>query len=100
MIMPSDLVFDLRRAANNQALSVGEARNLLEMAATELAREREKVRELVKTLRECADDLEIEVNNTYAGMLNYPHMQRKHERDMAPVLRARAALIKATGGEK
>lgn len=50
---------------------------------------------LVRALRECADDLETEVNARYpAETRAYPSMEVKYQRDMEPVLRARAALTK------
>jgi regulator of replication initiation timing len=51
-----------------------------------------QVEALSKALAECADDLEASVNAEYAGTLDYPSMMRKFERDMEPVVRARAAL--------
>jgi len=51
---------------------------------------------LVEALRECADDLEAEVNDRYppSQMAAYPDQQRKRERDMQPVAEARAALAR------
>jgi hypothetical protein len=46
-------------------------------------------------LRECADELAAEIGNRYAGVLDYPAMQGRYERDMDTVNRARALLDKA-----
>lgn len=54
-------------------------------AQAEIARLRE-------ALKECADDLEFEIEHTYEGTLQYPSMRRKRERDMAPVDKARKLL--------
>jgi predicted nucleic acid-binding Zn-ribbon protein len=43
-------------------------------------------------LKECADDLEAELQSSYQHMHDYPSQMAKFERDMAPVYRARAAL--------
>lgn len=51
--------------------------------------------DLLTALRECADDLEIEVEHRYAGVKDHPAMTPKYERDMAPVVCARAAIAKA-----
>ena len=48
---------------------------------------------LVESLTECADDLEGELKARYPdALLTYPGERRKYDRDMAPVIAARAAL--------
>ena len=54
--------------------------------------------DLLEALRACADDLEASVNAEYVGTLDYPSQARKHERDLEPVRKARAAIAKATNG--
>lgn len=55
---------------------------------------------LAAALKECADDLESEVNARY-GSPPHPAMQRRYDRDIDPVVRARAALALALAkGEK
>lgn len=56
-------------------------------------------RELLQTsldlraaLKDCADDLEASVKHEYDGVLDYPSMKLKFDRDMQPVLRARELL--------
>ena len=46
---------------------------------------------LRESLKECADDLEAELNDRY-GELRHSAMQRQYNRDMDPVVKARAAL--------
>lgn len=53
--------------------------------------------ELVEALRECADDLEASVEAYYANTKQYASEQRRYERDIEPVIKARAALSKAEG---
>lgn len=48
-----------------------------------------KLREM---LRECADDLEAEIEGQYSGMKDHPAMKRRYDRDMDTVIRARAVL--------
>jgi hypothetical protein len=44
-------------------------------------------------LKECADDLEAEITHRYGGMVpKYPRERLKRDQDMAPVMKARAAL--------
>ena len=46
-----------------------------------------------EALRECADDLQSEIDARYAGTQNkYPSEMRRYQRDIEPVTRARAAL--------
>jgi len=51
--------------------------------------------ELVEALKECSDDLEALVNHEYIGVRDYPSMDKKYQRDMQPVEKAKAALAKA-----
>lgn len=51
-----------------------------------------QVEALSKVLAECADDLEAGVGEKYDGSLGIPSLKLKYERDMEPVIRARAAL--------
>jgi len=53
---------------------------------------------LIAALQECADDLEADIKDRYESLLNYPSQVVKFDRDMKPVLAARAAL-KAAGAE-
>jgi hypothetical protein len=58
---------------------------------SEAAQEIELLRSL---LSECADDLEAEIKDRYAGTQGiYPDERRRFDRDMEPVHRARAAII-------
>lgn len=56
-------------------------------------------REMVEALEECAEDLEAYVRSQYEGTAAdggvHPAIQRKYERDMEPVHKARAALLKS-----
>jgi hypothetical protein len=48
---------------------------------------------LREALKECADDLEAEITHRYGDMVpKYPRERLKRDQDMAPVLKARAAL--------
>jgi hypothetical protein len=48
---------------------------------------------LREALKECADDLEAEITHRYGGMVTkYPTQRLKRDQDMAPVMKARAAL--------
>ena len=52
--------------------------------------------ELSDALKECADDLEAELAKDYtAEMRVYPCIEADYQRDMRPVIAARAALAKA-----
>lgn len=53
------------------------------------------IAEVVKlrtALLDCATDLQASVTAEYAGVLDYPVMRRKFERDMEPVARAKTVL--------
>lgn len=55
-----------------------------------------EVHELREALRECANDLEAELNARYPDLERntYPDIQRRYNRDMVVVLDARALLTK------
>jgi hypothetical protein len=53
------------------------------------------VRALVEALVECSDDLEAYVNADNEHASRYPAMEERRQRDLAPVLAARAALHRA-----
>lgn len=53
---------------------------------------------LVAAAEECADDLACSVDHEYEDRKCYPSIQRKHDRDMAPVIELRAAIEAAKGG--
>jgi hypothetical protein len=52
-----------------------------------------------EVLRECADDLAIELDMRYQSRSHYPSELRKYENEMQPVYRARA-LLQSTGDKK
>lgn len=52
-----------------------------------------------EVLRECADDLAIELDQRYGDSRKYPSEQRKYEAEMQPVYRARS-LLQSTGDQK
>jgi hypothetical protein len=43
-------------------------------------------------LKECADDLEAELNGRYEKTLDYPSQRARYDRDMVPVVEARKLL--------
>jgi hypothetical protein len=43
-------------------------------------------------LKECADELADQIEGQYAKTKDHPAMKRRYDRDMQPVLDARAAL--------
>jgi hypothetical protein len=51
-----------------------------------------EIERLRAALKECANDLESELNGHYQGTLDYPSQQCKFERDMEPVVAARKLL--------
>jgi hypothetical protein len=91
----SDIVENLRQGkAGYQSYSAFvqvtpthlEAANEIERLQAENARLRE-------ALKECADDLEAEITHRYGEMVpKYPRERLKRDKDMAPVLKARALL--------
>lgn len=52
----------------------------------------DEIAELRAALAECADELEVEIEERYRGLKDHPAMERRYKRDIASVLRARAAL--------
>lgn len=53
-----------------------------------------------EVLRECADDLAIELDQRYGDSRKYPSEQRKYEAEMQPVYRARSLLQSADHSER
>ena len=53
-----------------------------------------------EVLRECADDLAIELDMRYGDSRKYPSEQRKYEAEMQPVYRARSLLQSADHSER
>ena len=47
---------------------------------------------LLEALKECADDLEICIEQEYAPLRRYPSYERKRSRDMGPVREARELI--------
>lgn len=67
----------------------------------EIGRLRAENESLRTMLRECADDLEAEVEGHYSGLKDHPAMKPKYDRDMDSVRRARTLLdsqVVAAGG--
>jgi hypothetical protein len=52
----------------------------------------DRVEALEGALRECAEALASDVECRYERTKDYPVMRRRYDRDMGPVLRARALL--------
>jgi hypothetical protein len=53
----------------------------------------DEIKKLRAALKECADDLEEEINGKYRGSQNiYIHEMHRFDRDMAPVTNARKLL--------
>jgi hypothetical protein len=53
---------------------------------------RAEIERLREALRECADELEVVVEDRYKDTKDYPSEKRRYDRDIAPVLRARDLL--------
>jgi len=53
--------------------------------------------ELIAAAEECAGDLEAEIDGKYPNPDSHPIETRRYNRDMAPVIRLRAALAKLKG---
>ena len=53
---------------------------------------RAEIERLREALRECADELEVVVEDRYRDTKNYPSEKRRYDRDIAPVLKARDLL--------
>jgi hypothetical protein len=61
-------------------------------AADEIERLRAERGRLRMALKDCADDLESELNGRYTGMKDHPAMKSRYDRDMPSVLVARNLL--------
>ena len=59
----------------------------------------DEIMRLRALLAECADDLESWVEGNYAKTKDYPSEKRRYDRDIQPVLNARAALADQPKGE-
>jgi hypothetical protein len=78
------------REALKATTSVGdEGHGSIVRVTEEIMDENKLLRALVEEL---ADDLQAEIQHTYAGTLDYPSQQRRYNRDMAVVRRAWRAL--------
>lgn len=55
-----------------------------------------RVAKLEELLKECADDLSDSVEHYYEKTKDYPSEKRRYERDIEPVIKARAALGEAS----
>jgi hypothetical protein len=53
---------------------------------------RAEIERLREALRDCADELEVVVEERYRDIKDYPSEKRKYDRDIAPVLKARDLL--------
>jgi len=77
---------EMRRKLNEKAIEIGRLNAKIESDAKVIAALRE-------TLKDCADDLEAEVEARYShGIKEHPAMAPKYERDMEPVIKARKIL--------
>lgn len=76
-----------RLSMENDSLRAIKGRGEIDRLRTENA-------ELREVLTECADDLQTELQYRYGYPSIHPAMQRKFDRDMAPVERARALLAR------
>ena len=74
----------------------GDGARLAKEAADEILRLRAENEKLRAALKDCADDLEAEINTRYGNV--HPALQRRYDRDMASV-RAAAAALKETGDD-
>jgi hypothetical protein len=73
-------------------MHVGHEREVI-LTLADLERAAAEIVALRSALRECADDLAGEIDARNAGdMLKYPTMKARYDRDMEPVVRARALL--------
>ena len=75
----------LRAQNTNYGVSISQMQDEAKALKAEIER-------LRAALKECADDLESELNGHYQGTLDYPSQQRRFERDMAPITAARKLL--------
>jgi hypothetical protein len=53
------------------------------------------ITDLLEVLKACADDLEALVEDHYKATKGYPSERRRYERDIAPVVKARAIIARA-----
>jgi hypothetical protein len=66
---------------------------LKETMVDKLGRQQYEIKRLREALKECADDLEAEVEARYShGIKEHPAMAPKYARDMEPVVKARSLL--------
>ncbi len=78
-------------------MSLGPIDDPIEVVVTEtlsqaVKRQSEKIDRLLALIEEAANDMEAEINHRYNGVLNYPSMQSRYERDMDIVRRLRVEL--------
>lgn len=57
-----------------------------------MATPQEQIAALEIALKDCADDLEAEIEARYGSTKEHPAIRRKYERDIAPVRSARLLL--------
>ncbi len=76
------------RAENDAAAARSDLQSFIDSRNELMAKLRE-------VLRECADDLAIELDQRYGDSRKYPSEQRKYEAEMQPVYRARSLLQSA-----
>ena len=50
------------------------------------------IEQLMSALKDCADDLEVYIEQEYAPLRGYPSYERKRQRDREPVREARGLL--------
>ena len=65
---------------------------MTETLAQAVKRQSEKIDRLLALVEEAANEIEDEAKNRYAGLLHYPSMQSRYERDMDIVRRMRVEL--------
>src|ERR1035437_2376094 len=82
---------DLCKSAERERDDAARDKEQAVFALTQAETERDEAR---AALKDCANGLEGEVKGRYDGAHNYPSEIRLFERDMAPVVRARAVLAK------
>jgi chromosome segregation ATPase len=91
-----DLAKRLKDAERERNHQHGRAdRNAAQYAAEQAKREQlqAEIEKLREALKECADDLEAEIKHRHGDWVpKYPRERLKRDQDMAPVIKARAAL--------
>lgn len=93
---PSNFIFD----ANGKLVALTKAAgSAIEADARLIVQAVNSHKELVEALEECVHELEGEIEGNYPAETRkqYPSQQRRYDRDMSTVLRARAALAKLKG---